>query len=123
MRTDELYTIDESKLYRTVLLLLDLFVKGDFDGLALIDKGGRLSATMMRDMIHNWPSTLIMPPLDKLNELINVLEVNDTIPQKWSVYVNFWSEAEDRSDLTLRLTLTDSPGDYYTVEIDDIEVL
>ncbi|HEX5324629.1 MAG TPA: hypothetical protein VFW40_12640 [Capsulimonadaceae bacterium] len=123
MRDDELDRMDRAKVHRTVSLLLDLFVKRDYDAIARLDKREIVPVDLMRDAVHEWPYSLAIPPQDRIDELINALAIDNTNPQQWSVTVDFWTEEEERSSLTLVLTLTDSAGEYYTVEIDDIDVL
>jgi hypothetical protein len=52
-----------------------------------------------------------------------VVEIDNAVPEAWSVYLDLWTAEEGRSDLTLELTLRDSPAGIYSVELDDLHVL
>jgi hypothetical protein len=56
-------------------------------------------------------------------QAIDVVSVADSYPQRWSVVIPLWSKEEGPSDLSLELTIEDSPEPEYRVDIDDLHVL
>lgn len=115
--------MDEDKLRKTLLYILDLLVHGQYEALAS-SSVGRLTADMLRQAAQEWPYPLIMPHSTALSDLIySQGEINGLHPRQWWLDVNLWTAEEGRSDLTLSITLTDIPGEFYQVELDNLHVL
>ena len=114
--------IDSVKLRRTVLEVLRLLAAKDYQGLFSLSRGVRLSAADIARAIHEYDRTIVDLP-DAEYDRIDVIAVSDSSPQRWSVDVGLWTAEEGSSDLTLSLSLEDSPGEIYKVEIDDLHVL
>lgn len=110
------------KLLQTIVYVVNLLVQGKYDALEALSEGNRLSAEELRQAVTDYGHRLVMPPIDSLN-YPDVVTIRNSNPVKWSVNLNLWTIEEGRSDLTLELTLTDSPDDLYLVEVDDLHVL
>lgn len=54
---------------------------------------------------------------------IDLVPILNSRPQQWSVVIPLWTKEEGPSDLSLELTMEDSPAPTYPVEIDDLHVL
>jgi hypothetical protein len=113
--------IDPVKASLTVQRVLNFLVRGDYWAVDRITDGQRLSASDIEHAIAEYGRRLVHPPLDGL--LRSVVEIEGSSPTRWSVYVDLWTAEEGRSDLTMELTLSDSSGEMYDVEIDNIHVL
>jgi len=53
----------------------------------------------------------------------DIVPISGSNPQLWSVVVPLWSQEEGRSDLSLEITVQDSPDQKYLIDIDDLHVL
>ncbi len=117
--------MDENKLVRTILWIMTLLVDAQYENLEQLCRKGGLTARQLQEAAGAWPFRLVMPDSNVLEALVygEIVEVGDSNPTQWSVYVNLWSQEEGRSDLTLELTVFDKHGDYYDVEINNIHVL
>jgi hypothetical protein len=119
--------MDHEKLRRTILRVVELLVQQDYKALEALSGGRRLTAAMLQRAVQEYPCELAMPPDDRLDALVNleedVIEINGSIPAQYHVDVDLWDAGEGRSDLTLSLHLTDSPGELYSVQIDDLHVM
>jgi hypothetical protein len=114
--------LDQRKLGRTLNRIGQLLVAGDYEGLARLTNSQRLTADELRQAVLDYGRRLVPPPQDTWSTRSTV-EIEDTVPEAWSVYVDLWTAEEGRSDLTLELTIRDSAADTYTVEIDNLHVL
>ncbi|MBO0728544.1 MAG: hypothetical protein J2P57_04745 [Acidimicrobiaceae bacterium] len=83
--------------------------------------GRRLTAGDLAEAVYSWGRTLVAPPAGQL-EGADVVAVEGTDPQRWSVWLRLWTAEEGRSDLTLEVTIVDSSGLHYEVELDNLEV-
>jgi len=117
--------MDENKLARTLLRIIRLLVDAQYDNLEQFCRKGGLTAQQLQKAVEAWPFRLVMPDSNVLEALVygEIVEVGNSNPTRWSVYVNLWSQEEGRSDLTLQLTAFDGHNDYYDAQIDDIHVL
>jgi hypothetical protein len=111
--------MDVEKRDRTVNLVLGHLVRGDYEELAALSRT-RLTVGELRRSVADYGRTLVMPPR---SEPRSVIEVSESAPRRWSVYLDLWTVEEGRSDLTLEMTLIDSDDDHYGVEIDNLHVL
>ena len=101
--------------------VVQMLANGDYQRLASLTEGHRLSADEMRQAITRYNRTLIVPPEEAYGE-IDAIQVQNSGPPSWSVRMPLWTEEEGRSDLTLELTMTELT-DGFIIEIDDIHVL
>lgn len=113
--------IDSAKLRGTVSALTARLAKGDYEGLCRLANGSRLTATEVEQVVRDYGRHLVTLPVEAL-QAVDVVPVSNSDPQRWSVVVPLWSEEEGLSDLSLELTVEDSPGPAYSVEIDDLHV-
>ena len=101
--------------------VLDLLVERRFEDLELLTGGIRLSKNEIANAISNYGRHLVIPPTEGLR-LMDIIEVRNSNPRRWSVVVPFWTIEEGRSDLSLELTLIEKDK-ILKVELDDIHVL
>lgn len=110
-----------NQMRRVVQRVIASLVAGDFEHVESLCRGQRLSAAEMANVIKNYGRQLISPP-DEAYESMDVVEVTDSHPRRWSINIPLWTKEEGRSDLTLEVTLTNSPQGW-DVAVDDIHVL
>ena len=53
---------------------------------------------------------------------MDVIEVKNAQPRRWSIAMPLWTQEEGRSDLTLEITVIEQQNDFL-VELDDIHIL
>ncbi len=118
-------TIDTEKMRKTIICVIDLLVRGEYRSLEVLSGGNRLTAEQLQQAVAEYGCRLVPPPTNTIESLVygDVGEVKGSSPTHWPVYVILWTAEEGRSDLTLDLTLVDSPGELYSVEINDLHVL
>jgi hypothetical protein len=114
--------LDEDKLVDTLTRIGELLVRGDYAGVSDLTGGRRLAADEMRAAVADYGRTLVSPPAGRFAPR-SVVEIKDSTPQQWSVYVDLWTVEEGRSDLTLEVTVTDTPRPLYDVTVDNLHVL
>lgn len=116
--------VDQKKLARTVYKTIELLMTSQYDDLKTFCNGKILPVEDMKREINDWPYKFIMPPSDRLDDVIyGLIERIETAPHRWAVDANLWTEEEGISDLTLQLILTDTDDEYYDVQIQDMDVL
>jgi hypothetical protein len=114
--------IDIAKLRATVCALTDRLVQGDYEGLCRVARASRLDPEDVERVVRDYGRHLVTLPVAAF-DAIDLVPVSSSNPQRWNVIVPLWSEEEGRSDLSLELTLEDSPAPAYPVEIEDLYVL
>ena len=112
----------DEKLVNTVEMILNLLTESKYSELSELCIGSDIQAKDIERAVSDYPYKLIFPK-SKINDLLNIIEVEDSNPREWSVYCDLWTEEEGRSDLNLQITLVESPGEYYQFDIDGIHVL
>ena len=117
--------MDNEKLRHTLLELVQKLVRGDFDGVARLTEGKQLSADDLKRIVQQWPAHLVMPPTDRLEDLLygEPVMMVGAVPSGWGVYCKLWTDKEGWSDLSMVLTIRESSESFYGVEIDSIHVL
>ncbi|GAB3550086.1 hypothetical protein GCM10027343_32710 [Noviherbaspirillum agri] len=115
-------TTTDSRIQRTISLILNWLVAGDYVAIERFTQGVRLPTSELQQAIVDYGRTLIMPPASALDNL-DIIEIENSSPRAWSVVADLWTEEEGRSDLSLVCTLIDQPGDLLAVEVDDLRVL
>lgn len=108
-------------LQSPVRRVLQMLANCEYEELAVLTNGERLSADSMQQAIVGYGRKVIVPPDHVYNEL-DAIEIRESSPQSWSVRIPLWTEEEGRSDLTVELTITKLPEEF-KIEIDDIHVL
>lgn len=120
---DDWRYVDRRKMAHTVYRTIELLMTGDYDALIAFCHGNALPIDDMRRELYDWPHKFIMPPSNRIEDLIyGLIELKGT-PHRWAVDANLWTEEEGISDLMLELILTDSKDEYYDVQIQDMDVL
>jgi hypothetical protein len=94
----------------------------DYEGIAAMAPKSRVTPSQMRAAVEQYGRTLLPLPLGA-DALIDYVAVRSSSPYTWSVVCPLFTAEEGRSDLSLELRLTQSPGANYTVEVDDLHVL
>ena len=102
--------------------LIEMLVTGDYEGLERASRGRRLTAEQLRQAVEEYGRELRMPPKAEFSNL-DWHEIGDSHPRSWWVLVDLWTVEEGRSDLTLELRLTETGGQQYDLEIDNLHVL
>lgn len=113
--------MDRSKLIATVRHVVDKLIQREYQYLEDLCGGVRLTSSEMEEGIREYGHQLNAPP-DHIYDRMDFIEIPDANPQAVSTDIDLWSEGK-RSDITLELTLIDSDGDLYDVEIDNLHVL
>jgi len=101
--------------------LLGLLVAGDWTGLERITSGSGLPIADVRAAVAEYGRTLVMPPVEALNDL-DAVEVGTTVQQTLSIRVPLWTQEEGRSDLELNLTVSEVDDGLWSVRVDDLLV-
>ncbi len=115
-------SIEAQKVWAAVTKLTGRLAQLDYDGFCQLARTSRLSALEIESRIQQYGRSVCQLPQGALNG-IKWVPISGSEPQKWRVVVPLWTKQEGRSDLTLELTLVDSPKEIYEIEIDDLHVL
>jgi len=114
--------VDKVKIRGTVRRLVEMLVAEDYDGIEEATQGRRLTAEQLSQAVEEYGRELQMPP-EVVFDNLDVYEIEGAIPQAAWVIVDLWTVEEGRSDLTLEIRLTDTGGELYDMEIDNLHVL
>jgi len=109
------------RLRENVAAVVALLVEKNFERLVSLTRGIRLSSEEIARAVADYGRILIEPPTEAY-ELMQVVPVEGSKPRKWSVTMPLWTQEEGRSDLSVSLTLIESP-EGLRVELDDLHVL
>ncbi len=101
-------------------IIADL-VSRDYAELERRCHGVHLSAAEMAATVAAYGRRITMPPTGA-NSICDVVRISSSDVPAWSVYVSLWTLEEGLSDLTLELTVYESPAGY-RVEVDNLHVL
>lgn len=112
----------DNRIEKTIRLVIELLVNGEYEKLAEITGNSRLSADDIRECVKQYPGTLIMPPDRTFNDL-DVIETTKPPPTEWSVRFDLWTREEGLSDLSLEMALTDCDDEFLIIRLDNIHVL
>lgn len=115
-------TVD-SALYTAIRTTLGILVNGEYDTLAAMTSGRRLSGAEIRDAVRSYGRTLVSPPGDGLPDDLELLDVEGNGPRRVTATMSLYTAEEGRSDLSLELLLTEVAAGLWTVQIDNIHVL
>ena len=110
-----------NRLVKPVNQVVELLVTGKYSDLENLPHGVRLTAREIANAVSDYGRKLIQPPQNGL-KMMDVIEVKDANPKRWSIVMPLWSEEEGRSDLTLEMTAIDC-GASVVIELDNIHVL
>ena len=119
---------DEAKLRKTLVHIISLLVNKMYREIEVFTEGRDLDATTIQSIMNDWPSPLVMPPSDRLEDLIYTTQSIPSVPSKdicksWLIDALLYSQSEGRSDLTLKLVLMDSARELYQVIVEDLGVM
>lgn len=109
------------KIKYRVREVIGLLVLGRFQEVEALTAGVRLSADQIDGAIAEYGRVLALPP-EEGYKLMDVLEIENSNPRRWSVVMPLWTNEEGRSDLSIELTLIEN-SDQFSVELDDIHTL
>ncbi len=109
------------QLRQPVGKVIELLAAGRYAEIETLTKGVRLSAQEVAKAISDYGRQLVIPPEDAFG-LMDVVEIRNAQPPRWSVTMPLWTREEGRSDLSLELTLIRGQK-ALDIEIDDIHVL
>jgi hypothetical protein len=115
-------SIDSAKLRATVSALTDRLARRDYDGFCGLARTSRIAASDVGRVVREYGRSLTPLPIAPFQS-VDVVPISGSDPQRWSVVVPLWSQEEGRSDLSLELTVEDSPAETYPIEVDDLHVL
>jgi hypothetical protein len=116
-------TVADSTLYTAIRTTLGLLVNGEYETLATMTSGKRLSAAEIRDAVKSYGRTLVLPPHDDLSDDLELIEVQGGGPRRVAATMSLYTAEEGRSDLSLELLLTEVASRLWTVQIDNVHVL
>ena len=106
----------------TVHPLIEMLVAEDYEGVEGASRGHRMTAEQLRQAVVEYGRELRMPP-ESVFDNLDVIEIEGATPRAWSALIDLWTVEEGRSDLTLELGLTDTGGELYDIEVDNLHVL
>jgi hypothetical protein len=109
------------QLKQPIHQVITLLVAGKYTELEALTHGVRLSAKEIENAISDYGKKLVLLPENSFG-LMDVVEVKDAIPKRWSIAMPLWTQEEGRSDLTLEITAIKQQNGF-EVELDDIHVL
>ena len=81
-----------------------------------------MTAEQLRQEMEHYGRELQMPSEVEFDN-VDVNEMEGAIPRAWWVLVDLWTVEEGRSDLTLEIRLTDTGGELYDIETNNLHVL
>jgi hypothetical protein len=111
------------KLISTLITVVNLLVRRDYDQLEKLSDGVRLKAQHIKGGVDAYGKTLAIPPANAFEE-VDVIKVEGAEKPTYSIRFRLFTEEEHRSDLELQATFIDADpeSDLMTVEIDDVTV-
>jgi hypothetical protein len=109
------------QLNEPVRQVVTLLVAGKYAELENLTHGIRLKAKDIADAVSDYGGKLIQPP-DEAFGLMNVVQIQNVRPKRWSIAMPLWTKEEGRSDLTLEITAIDQQSGF-AIELDDVHVL
>lgn len=113
--------IGNEQLRQPVRQVIELLVAGKYTEVEALTNSIRLSAQEIAKAITDYGRQLVLPPADAFG-LMDVVEVRNAKPRRWSITMRLWTQEEGRSDLSLELTLS-ADAQSFAIELDDIHVL
>ena len=114
--------INPTKLRSTISVLSELLAQRDYERFCGYAHSSRLTPGDVSRVIREYRRSVIPLP-DAAYRKVDVVPVSGSKPQQWNVIVPLWTKEEGRSDLSLDITLQDSAGKTYAVDINDLHVL
>jgi hypothetical protein len=93
-------------LQRTLCMVVELLVNGEYAKIAEMTKNNRLSSGDIQGAILGYGRKLVKPP-DEAMRNIDSIEIRGKSPREWSVIFDLWTAEDGRSDLSLEITIYD----------------
>ena len=113
---------DAKCIERTLRVIVDLLVRGEYTELERITRGVRLRSEEIATAVREYGRTLVSPPPAAFSQA-NVIAIRDSSPPAYSVRFNLYTHEEGMSDLELQATFSGNPEDeMMKVELDGITV-
>ena len=112
------------RLKSVVERVMSLFVAKDYDALVRLAGSARFTERNIpevAEVVSNYPADLVMPPESAYQGLMKVYEIENSSPRRWAIDMPFWTKPEGRSNLEMRVTITEDCG-RLTVELDAVLV-
>lgn len=112
------------QIVSSINVLVSLLASCDYIAVERLTNGVRLAADDIRNALRPFqtePSYLV----GFSTHDIDIVEVRNALPRRWSVNVPLYLGSGTKSDLTMSLTLIEDrgPGETMSIELDDIHVL
>ena len=109
------------RLKEPVSQVIALLVAGKYKELETLTHNVRLAADEIATVVANYGRKLIPPPNNGF-DLMDIVEVKNAKPRRWSISMPLWTQEEGRSDLTVEMTVVEQQ-DNFAIELDDVHVL
>jgi len=114
--------MNTEKLHNTVKKVTNLLAKEKYKEIESLCNGVQLDAEELAYAAKDYGMEILPLPKEGYEKL-DIIEVTDSNPKEWSVYVPIYTAEEGMSDLTLELSLKDTPSEFYQIEVDNLHVL
>lgn len=113
-----------AQIVSTVDALVSLLASRDYIAVERLTNGVRLAADDIRDALQPIQRDASHFVSFSAHD-VDIVEVRDALPRRWSVNVPLYRSSGIKSDLTMSLTVTDTggPDEFMAIELDDIHVL
>ena len=121
--TVECVDTNDLKIRSAARFVLNLLTQKDYASLSDLTAPGpvHLNADDIQRTIESYPATIRLPEESEL--VIDVVELENSFPRQYSVDVAVFTVEEGRSDLTVRMIVTDNPDGGYAVVFYDVLVM
>lgn len=106
-----------------VKTLVTQLVNQNYEGVIKSSNGDRLSPSDIKNAVNVYGRKLVivMPP-DSAFDHLDAIKITGAVPNSWSLRFPLWTKEENQSDLTLEMTVRETPGGYEAT-VDDLHVL
>ena len=85
-------------------------------------RGSRLNAEDIKGAVVTYGRTIVPLP-QTARSLTSSIRISKAVPPRWSVVVPLFTIEEDRSDLSLELTISEPEPGCPTIQLDGLHVL
>src|SRR5437870_12692774 len=102
--------IDRKRLDRTVRLFGVLLAQKRYAELKALDREHRLTPDSIADRVDEYGRTVVPFPEGEPAR-IDIQEIPNHSPRRWSVLIPLWTAEEGESDITLVTTMIDNGDD------------
>lgn len=105
-----------------IRIVVDLLVRGEYETIERLDRGGRISATDLARAVDDYGRTLSPVPPDWW-QTVTVTPIAGSAGRAVHAAAPLWTLEEGRSDLTLELQLVEIAPEAYETSLLDLHVL